>query len=121
MDAGPPTQPTLTAPRCRLHFCLGCRYSKGQSFGRHIDESTELGGGRYTAYTLLIYLTSCQGGETVFYGSRNRVIERVAPAPGLALLHQHGEFDCLDHEGAAVLGGTKVVLRSDVVYARQQA
>lgn len=45
------------------------RYSKGQRFGRHIDESNELGGGTYTQYTLLIYLSSCGGGETVFYGA----------------------------------------------------
>lgn len=41
-----------------------CRYRKGQRFGRHIDDSVELGDGLYTAYTLLIYLTRCEGGET---------------------------------------------------------
>ncbi|WIA33534.1 hypothetical protein OEZ86_006658 [Tetradesmus obliquus] len=56
------------------------------------------------------------GGETVFYGARNRVVARVAPAPGLALLHLHGEDRCLEHEGAEVARGTKYVLRSDVVF-----
>ncbi|KIY94872.1 hypothetical protein MNEG_13090 [Monoraphidium neglectum] len=56
------------------------------------------------------------GGETVFYGARNRVVASVAPQPGLALLHLHGEDRCLEHEGAAVLAGTKYVLRSDVVF-----
>jgi hypothetical protein len=44
------------------------RYSKGQRFGKHIDESVELPGGRFTGFTLLVYLSSCSGGETIFYG-----------------------------------------------------
>jgi hypothetical protein len=92
--------------------------SPPQKFGRHIDESNELGGGRYTAYTLLIYLSSCGGGDTIFYGGRNRRLAAVAPQPGLALLHRHGD-DCLEHEAAAVTGGVKYVLRSDVVFQRR--
>lgn len=46
-----------------------CRYTKGQHFGRHIDETVELGGGGVTGYTLLIYLSGgLAGGETMFYG-----------------------------------------------------
>lgn len=134
----------------------------GQRFGRHIDESNDLGGKRYTQYTLvsptavpcwavwlpaclparalareqaapracphtllaatsrrpqLIYLSACGGGETKFYGSRNRVLASVVPQPGLALLHKHGDY-CLEHEGAAVTAGVKYVLRSDVVFRR---
>lgn len=45
------------------------RYTKGQRFGRHIDESAEVSPGQWTAYTLLIYLSGgLAGGETVFYG-----------------------------------------------------
>lgn len=71
----------------------------GQRFGRHIDESVDLGGGKRTYYTLLIYLSGGSknktkndtnnskdpsseplvGGETVFYGSRNGVIAEVNP------------------------------------------
>eukprot|EP00887_Chlorella_sp_A99_P002839 scaffold6.g2839.t1 len=97
----------------------GEAYRKGQRFGRHIDDSNELPGGRFTGYTLLIYLSACGGGETVFYGPRNRRIAAVAPRAGLALLHLHGEEDCLDHEGAAVTEGVKYVLRSDVVFQRR--
>ena len=93
-----------------------CRYRVGQRFGRHVDDSVELDGGRCTMYTLLIYLSSCKGGETVFYGPRGRLIQTVAPQPGLALLHLHGNDECLDHEGAVVSGGCKYVLRSDVVF-----
>ena len=45
------------------------RYTKGQHFGRHIDESAEVAPGQWTAYTLLIYLSGgLTGGETLFYG-----------------------------------------------------
>lgn len=66
------------------------RYGPGQRFGKHVDDSVDLGGGISTEYTLLIYLTgtgsiavgktkgrsSMQGkdssvlvgGETNFYG-----------------------------------------------------
>ena len=75
-----------------------------------------------TTWTLLIYLSACDGGETVFYPDatrENRNPDPVAFAPeiGLALLHRHGER-CLLHEGKAVTGGEKWVLRSDLVVAR---
>lgn len=76
------------------------RYSAGQRFGRHIDESNDLGEGRHTYYTLLIYLSGAPGkskakskddsssqdsldplvgGETVFYGPRNALVAEVHP------------------------------------------
>ncbi|KAL4857900.1 hypothetical protein ACK3TF_001878 [Chlorella vulgaris] len=105
-------RPVKLNPNIRLY-----RYKPGQAFGKHIDESNELGAGLYTQYTLLIYLSRCSGGETIFYGNRNRRLATVVPQPGLALLHRHGD-ECLEHEGAAVTGGTKYVLRSDVVFQR---
>jgi len=54
------------------------RYVAGQRFGKHVDDSVELGRGRATAYTLLVYLSGGEaaagparlaGGETVFYGA----------------------------------------------------
>lgn len=77
--------------------------------------------------TLLVYLTGVEdgveGGETVFYpearvmskqGSKSSSSEaRISLSRGLALLHRHGH-ECALHEGAAVLKGTKWVLRSDV-------
>jgi hypothetical protein len=57
------------------------------------------------------------GGETVFYGHRGRVLASCTPAPGLALLHRHGEH-CLEHEALEVKAGTKYILRSDVVFER---
>ncbi|KAI3943777.1 hypothetical protein MKW98_004282 [Papaver atlanticum] len=113
------------------------RYKTGQRFGRHIDESVELGDGWRTYYTLLIYLSgggsgqktktemSSQkdasveplvGGETVFYGPRRGVVAEVAPAEGMALLHLHGD-NCMLHEARNVAKGVKYVFRSDVIFA----
>lgn len=112
------------------------RYNVGQRFGRHIDESVDLGEGKRTHYTLLIYLSGTPktkgksdsrnlkvsaseplvGGETVFYGSRNGVVAEVAPAEGMALLHIHGD-KCMLHEARNVFKGIKYVFRSDVVFA----
>ncbi|EPS68878.1 hypothetical protein M569_05890, partial [Genlisea aurea] len=113
------------------------RYTSGQQFGCHIDESVDLGEGKRTYYTLLIYLSGSpgkaemsvksngteaseggliSGGETVFYGRRNAVVAEVSPTEGLALLHIHGN-KCMLHEARPVIKGIKYVLRSDVVFA----
>ncbi|KAK6936383.1 hypothetical protein RJ641_033413 [Dillenia turbinata] len=112
------------------------RYKAGQRFGRHIDESVDLGEGKRTYYTLLVYLSGglkpkvkhdsngshdsslepLVGGETVFYGSRNGIVAEVAPIEGMALLHLHGD-KCLLHEARNVMKGLKYVFRSDVVFA----
>lgn len=110
-----------------------CRYSEGQRFGKHVDGSHALAGGRVTGYTLLIYLNGqaegkgrgtasragpeLAGGETVFYDERGAVLRSVSPAAGMALLHLHGD-ECYEHEGAVVRAGTKYVLRSDIVFHR---
>lgn len=121
-------------PNIRLY-----RYKVGQRFGRHIDESNDLGDGKRTRYTLLVYLSGgpgevkskakndsskptdsssdrLVGGETVFYGSRNSIVAEVAPIEGMALLHIHGD-KCLLHEARNVTKGVKYVFRSDVVFA----
>lgn len=54
-----------------------------------------------------------------YAGNRNRKLLSVAPAPGLALLHKHGDC-CLEHEAAAVTAGCKYVLRSDVVFQQHR-
>lgn len=82
-------------------FFLYSRYKVGQRFGQHIDESVNLGDGKRTHYTLLIYLSGglkakakndlsihndsspepLVGGETVFYGSRNKLVAEVNVFP----------------------------------------
>ncbi|OJJ51456.1 hypothetical protein ASPZODRAFT_56763 [Penicilliopsis zonata CBS 506.65] len=101
------------------------RYSPGQFFAQHYDDSNTLtlhGEACRTTWTLLIYLSTCTGGETVFYPDPSRENRRpdpvvVVPEMGLALLHRHGER-CLLHEGGEVREGEKWVLRSDLVVAR---
>ncbi|KAL9594504.1 MAG: hypothetical protein Q9219_006998 [cf. Caloplaca sp. 3 TL-2023] len=121
-------------PRIRVY-----RYSKGQFFGQHYDESNVLSlptsppTPARTTWTLLIYLTGpstgCVGGETVFYpdlgpakkfsgkendGSHPVIVDLEV---GMALLHKHGQ-DCLLHEGREVMQGEKWVIRSDLCVKR---
>ena len=101
------------------------RYSAGQRFGKHVDESVKFEGGKETGYTLLIYLNgsgsnkkaeALQGGETVFYNEHGRKLHTTVPQAGKALLHLHGD-ECLEHEALEVRAGCKYILRSDVVFA----
>lgn len=121
------------------------RYTVGQSFGKHIDESkNDEGGLGVSKLTVLIYLSGDEnsetrqrhplmgaeylvGGETKFYSERiisnkrkiKHTVEEelcsVKPAAGKLLVHAHGDR-CLTHEGAPVLQGIKYVLRTDVIY-----
>lgn len=104
------------------------RYSPGQFFDQHYDTSNKVlapGNGNLagkTTWTLLIYLTSCEGGETAFYpepvSKRDKTPDPISvdPQVGSALLHRHFP-ECLLHEGKEVLSGEKWVLRSDLVVA----
>lgn len=109
-------------PRIRIY-----RYSPGQFFDQHYDESNKvLAPGNVagkTTWTLLVYLTPCGGGETAFYpepaSKRDRTPDPILvnPQAGSALLHRHYP-ECLLHEGKEVLSGEKWVLRSDLVVAK---
>mmetsp|Transcript_90514 Transcript_90514/g.141915 ORF Transcript_90514/g.141915 Transcript_90514/m.141915 type:complete len:294 (-) Transcript_90514:98-979(-) len=115
------------SPRIRLY-----RYSRGQRFGQHVDGSRDepsLGG--RTHYTVLIYLNGgerdseemqIKGGETAFWKDRNgnptTMVLAFPPTRGVCLFHGHGD-ECMIHEGAAVEGGAKYVLRTDVVYEKE--
>ncbi|KAL9049626.1 MAG: hypothetical protein Q9162_007117 [Coniocarpon cinnabarinum] len=115
------------------------RYSKGQFFDQHYDDSNNLihpgppPQAACTTWTLLLYLTSptdgCLGGETVFYPDPPAAGEKskkgqASPDPivvgietGMALLHKHGK-ECMLHEGREVLEGEKWVIRSDLCVRR---
>lgn len=100
------------------------RYDKGHSFGKHVDGSDRVSIGK-TEWTILIYLTECQGGATRFYSEETRKRKTAPsiafePQVGAMLLHVHGDF-CLEHEADPVLGGTKYVLRTDLVFAEDNA
>ncbi|KAI8998490.1 hypothetical protein BD414DRAFT_432341 [Trametes punicea] len=99
------------------------KYSQGQYFGPHYDDSVrDPETGAKSEWTLLIYLTGSQdgveGGETIFYkDQKGKARETMIPplTRGTALLHRHGQ-DCLLHEGSPVTKGTKYVLRSDLMF-----
>ena len=102
------------------------RYRPGQFFDQHYDESNKVTWSTEkiparTTWTLLIYLTTCAGGETAFYpepkqGEKTPEPIVVGMEVGMALLHNHD--DCMLHEGKEVLSGEKWVLRSDLVVKR---
>lgn len=100
------------------------RYRPGQFFDQHYDESNKAtspqGVAGKTTWTLLVYLTACEGGETAFYPERVSKRDKqpdpvlVDPQAGSALFHRHYP-ECLLHEGKEVVSGEKWVLRSDLV------
>jgi len=121
-------RPITCNPNLRLY-----KYTKGQWFGRHVDESNKIDvpprdfdddqvdgpsfstvddrDGMRTEITVLFYLSSCRGGATRFHlphGSRKKDDSSVAftPEEGAVLLHVHGDR-CLEHEAEPVLEGVK--------------
>ncbi|KAL7538550.1 hypothetical protein ACHAWF_006124 [Thalassiosira exigua] len=125
-DNPPKYQPVSCNPNLRLY-----KYTKGQWFGRHVDDSNKIEfpiGGKdapfseadvkeaQTEITVLFYLSSCRGGATRFHlpngksnGKKMKTgIEGVAfePEEGAVLLHVHGDH-CLEHEAEPVLDGVK--------------
>jgi hypothetical protein len=127
---------TTYAPRtCNGNLRL-YRYNKHMSFGKHFDGSEKIPryqGGK-TEITVLVYLSSCQGGATRFYlpsnNSNNNTKRKkknsnnddgisFVPEAGAVLLHIHGDR-CLEHEADPVLDGVKYVLRTDIVFAPAQ-
>jgi len=117
---GRDSSPTGLNPALRVY-----RYAIGEVFGAHYDDANRVAGGGNTEFTFLLYLTGeVVGGETVFY--RDALLAhddaketfRVAPEAGKVLVFRHGAR-CPPHASLAVERGTKVVLRSDVVYTRR--
>lgn len=100
------------------------KYLKGHSFGKHVDGSDQIEIGT-TEWTVLVYLTECQGGATRFYTeSRKRKSKNDSiafePKVGSILLHLHGDH-CLEHEADPVTDGIKYVLRTDLVFGTTSA
>ena len=100
------------------------KYSEGDSFGKHVDESqVDKETGSTSKLTLLIYLNDTEssnllGGKTIFYKahSSKEPLYSIEPKRGMLLLHGHGHR-CLTHEGELVMKGFKYVLRTDVLYS----
>jgi prolyl 4-hydroxylase len=87
------------------------RYEPGQHFGPHQDQSYFGPNGEKSLLTLMVYLNEgFEGGETEFPEQGQTIV----PRTGTALLFQHMVL----HAGNRVAQGTKLVLRSDVLYRR---
>jgi prolyl 4-hydroxylase len=89
------------------------RYEPGQHFGLHEDQSYFGPDGEVSLLTLIVYLNEgFEGGETEFPEQQRTVV----PKTGTALLFQHRVL----HAGNRVTQGTKLLLRSDVLYRRAE-
>jgi len=127
----PKYQPITCNPNLRLY-----KYTKGQWFGRHVDDSNRIdipsvstlskcnntsmnaptfaGAANVkeaqTEITVLFYLSSCRGGATTFHPPHQRkkggASVSFTPEEGAVLLHVHGDH-CLEHEAEPVLEGVK--------------
>ncbi|KAI0709426.1 hypothetical protein C8Q76DRAFT_770254 [Earliella scabrosa] len=125
VSAKRPAGATARAPHSLNSNIRVYKYTAGQYFGAHYDDSVrDPATGAKSEWTLLIYLTGAQdgveGGETIFYkDQRGKPRESIVPplTRGTALLHRHGQ-DCLLHEGSPVLKGNKYVLRSDLMFMK---
>jgi hypothetical protein len=85
------------------------RYEPGQHFGLHQDQSYFGDEGTKSLLTYMVYLNEgFEGGETDFPEQQQTIV----PKTGTALLFQH----MLLHAGRRVASGSKLVLRSDVLY-----
>ncbi|CAE6498940.1 unnamed protein product [Rhizoctonia solani] len=103
------------------------KYGPGEYFGPHYDESVKnKDTGWWSEWTVLVYVTGQEdgvdGGQTVFFkpvnGSKKNTEEIVPPLTrGSVLIHRHGRA-CMLHEGREVKAGTKLVLRSDIMFTR---
>lgn len=77
---------------------VSCRYTTGQRFGKHIDDSVRVGQGS-TLYTLLVYLNpplkgpgpALDGGETKFYGVLHSLLHLPLIMPCKELLLQEDD------------------------------
>ncbi|KAK7241548.1 2OG-Fe(II) oxygenase superfamily protein [Aureococcus anophagefferens] len=112
--------------------CRFLRYADGDSVQPHVDPAWDacdpsegvdgLAPGARSWFTVIVYLNDgFRGGETTFFapaGNGAYDLVSVAPRRGAALLFPHGAHrDSPLHEGSEVRGGSKHVLRTDVLYS----
>jgi prolyl 4-hydroxylase len=83
------------------------RYTPGQQFRKHRDESFIRNEQEASYYTFMIYLNDGYGGGNTTFNTIT-----IRPSAGMALIFLHD----LEHSGDAVTSGTKYVLRTDVMY-----
>jgi predicted 2-oxoglutarate/Fe(II)-dependent dioxygenase YbiX len=91
------------------------RYTSGGNFSAHRDTCYARDVGYVGFLTVLVFLgdDDLTGGETVVYRDDDVGEHRVRPEPGKALVFYHHR----QHKGAEVTGGTKHVVRTEIMFS----
>lgn len=102
----------------RLRFC---KYSANQYFHRHLDGIHYRSEHIQSKLTFMIYLNSAgefEGGRTLFYKTKetSEVWASYIPQQGDLIVFDHNVW----HEGEVLTSGEKFVLRSDILYAKEE-
>ncbi|MDF2188504.1 2OG-Fe(II) oxygenase [Paraflavitalea sp. CAU 1676] len=103
----------------RLRFC---KYSANQYFHRHLDGIHYQSAASQSKLTFMIYLNSAtefEGGRTLFYQTKEatKPWAEYIPVQGDLIVFDHNVW----HEGEELRSGEKFVLRSDIIYSREEA
>jgi hypothetical protein len=101
------------------------KYHPGDRFGAHVDAFFQKSQSEKSMFTVNIYLNGdgdFVGGTTRFYESRKGSDEeaRIVPSAGLCLVFRQPQSAQYLHDGEEVTAGVKYLMRSDVVYLRQE-
>jgi hypothetical protein len=96
------------------HFRFS-KYNEGGYFNIHRDGINVDDQGRYSIYTVNIFLNSnFTGGETDFFDQSGKLVIRAVPAAGRGSIFDTNIY----HSGNSVHGGYKYLLRTDVLIPR---
>ena len=107
-------QPCMVNERLRV-----VRYEVGERTTIHFDGPFTRSPTEKSIFTLMVYLNEdFTGGQTNFYRSSSYEPSfQVQPKTGTAVLFDHRFV----HEGSVVTQGTKLILRTDVMFTRQSS
>jgi WD40 repeat protein len=99
-----------------------CRYSANQYFNRHLDGIHFRSETTQSKLTFMLYLNSAaefEGGRTLFFKNKNttEIWASYTPQQGDLIVFDHNIW----HSGEELLSGEKYVLRSDILYDRENS
>lgn len=109
----------LSQLNSRLRFC---KYSAQQYFHRHLDGIHYRSATEQSKLTFMIYLNGSEefeGGRTLFFRSKDstEIWSSYLPQQGDLIVFDHNVW----HEGEELASGEKFVLRSDILYTRNNS
>lgn len=102
----------------RIRFC---KYSSNQYFHRHLDGVHYRSSSVQSKLTFMIYLNSAnefEGGRTLFFKTKEteEIWASYIPKQGDLIVFDHNVW----HEGEVLTKGEKFVLRSDILYSKEE-